>query len=172
MTLRVDKAKISVFKSDLVDLEERGILNLVTTLDETVYSCSGALTATLLHLRVKLPASPKVPRHLLHHHISLFAIIAQLDYLKQEFLFTVFSCDFHQQWLLVEYINLGFVLQYSCVLLLSASTHPIIVGRWLCTYTFPNSQLKMYKNWIIPKSSEGCRFILYSHILFFPHNQS
>lgn len=44
MTLRADKAKISVFKSDLVDLEERGILNLVTTLYETVYSCSGALT--------------------------------------------------------------------------------------------------------------------------------
>lgn len=44
VTPRADKAKISVFKSDLVDLKERGILNLVTTLDETIYRCSSALT--------------------------------------------------------------------------------------------------------------------------------
>lgn len=39
-----DTKKISVFKSDLVDRKERGILNLVTTSDEAVYRRGGALT--------------------------------------------------------------------------------------------------------------------------------
>lgn len=42
VTPRADKIKISVFNSDLVDLKEGGILNPVTTLDETVYRRSSA----------------------------------------------------------------------------------------------------------------------------------
>lgn len=36
VTLRAEKEKISVFKSDLVHLEERGILNHVTTTYQTL----------------------------------------------------------------------------------------------------------------------------------------
>lgn len=36
VTLRAEKEKINVFKSDLVDLEERGLLNHITTSDQTL----------------------------------------------------------------------------------------------------------------------------------------
>lgn len=38
VALRAEKEKISVFKSDLVDLKERGILNHVTESDQAVYT--------------------------------------------------------------------------------------------------------------------------------------
>lgn len=53
VTRRAQKERISVFKSDLVEIKQREILNFITAADTTMYNVAVWCIDTLLQVEVK-----------------------------------------------------------------------------------------------------------------------